>query len=249
MWRAVGGATIMALASALAVSGCADDGPVDPRAGPAERIDIYPISSGQVTTDPLAATVAIRVTACRPVVERGVGVMVSPGRVLTAAHVVAGATSIRVLVPGELAVDAAVVAFDPVEDLAVLEVPVGTVPHLVLATDPPTGVFEAEVVLFRQDRAVVEHVEVLRRVKINTDDIYRGDPVSRPGYEIRAGILPGDSGAAVVRDGEVVAVVWSRSRITDGRAWAIDPIRGGAEIRRQLASRRIPDAIDLDRCS
>lgn len=239
----------MTLAGVLAVSACADDGPVDPSTRPPEHIDVGRIWPVEATSDPLEATVAIRVTACRPVVERGVGLMVSPGRVLTAAHVVAGATSIRVLVPGGLAVEAEVVAFDPVDDLAVLDVPVGLVPHLAVGTDAPDGGFLAEVVLFRQDRAVLEPVEVLRRVTIHTDDIYRGDDVSRPGYEIRAGILPGDSGAVIVRDGEAVAVVWSRSRITDGRAWAIDPIRGGAEIRRQLSSRHIPDAIDLGRCS
>jgi S1-C subfamily serine protease len=230
VWSRIGVVTVV-LAVVLSSASCADDGPGDP------------------TTDVVAAAVALRVNACRPIVERGVGLLVGPGQVLTSAHLVAGATAIRVIGAEGVTDHAQVVAFDPVNDLAVVEVPASFGRYMPLAAEPPVGAFTGDVVLFRQDRAMVEPVEILRRVTINTDDIYRSEATSRPGYELRAQILPGDSGGVIVHNGEAVAVVWSRSRISDDRAWAIDPIRGGTTITEQLSSGLIGDGIELDRCS
>lgn len=230
---------VLALVAAL---GCADDGP-DP---------IDPASSAPpVATDDdlLGAAVAIRVTACRAIVERGTGLVVEPGRVLTSAHVVAGATAIRVFSAAGQVAEARVIAFDPANDLAVLEVPPGLGRPLPLAPDPPAGAFDGRVVVFRQDVPVIETVEITRRVTLETEDIYRGAPVSRPGYELRADVRHGDSGGVIVRGGEAVAVVWSRSRLAGDRAWAVDPIRGGAEVRRQLELGSIDPGVDLGRCA
>jgi S1-C subfamily serine protease len=90
-------------------------------------------------------------------------------------------------------------------------------------------------------------VTIARRVIIDTEDVYGEGSTTRPGYELVADIEPGDSGALVVIDGEGIAVVWSRSRRTDDRAWAIDPIRGGDTIRDHLANGIDPE-IDLERC-
>jgi hypothetical protein len=102
------------------------------------------------------------------------------------------------------------------------------------------------VMLRRDDRLVSVPVELVRRVEILTEDIYREGETRRPGYEVRAEIRPGDSGAVVVVDGSPVAVLWSRSRNEDTRAWAIDPVRGGELISTQLAAGSEP--VDNGRC-
>jgi S1-C subfamily serine protease len=225
------GVLTVVLAVVVSSLSCADDGP------------------DNQTTNLMEAAVALRVNACRPIVERGVGLLIGPGQVLTSAHLLAGATAIRVIGASGVTDDARVVAFDPVNDLAVVQVPASFGRYIPLADDPPDGAFTGEVVLFRQDHAVVEPVEILRRVTINTDDIYRAAGTSRPGYELRARILPGDSGGVIVHGGQAVGVVWSRSRISDDRAWAIDPIRAGTTITEQLAAGAIDADIVLDRCA
>jgi hypothetical protein len=99
----------------------------------------------------------------------------------------------------------------------------------------------------RDDRLVSLPVTIARRVTITTEDMYGNGEVVRPGYELTADIEPGDSGALIVIDGAGVAVIWSRSRRTDERAWAIDPIRGGDTIRAQLND-GIDASIDTTRC-
>ena len=210
----------------LAVSGCADD--VD-RALPTDT------------------AVVVEVSGCRNLLEYGGGAFIAPDRVLTSAHVVAGATTIEVW--NETARwSAEVAAFDPELDLAVLAVDGASQPFSALPDDPkrvPRG-SSAVVMLRRDDTLVPVTVEMVRRVEILTEDIYRQGDTRRPGYELRAEIRPGDSGAVVMAGGEPIAVLWSRSRNEGTRAWAIDPIRGGEMIRAQLEAGVVP--VDNGRC-
>lgn len=164
------------------------------------------------------AAVSVHAEGCSIVPSRGAGLVVDRGRILTAAHVVAGATSIEVLRGGDT-YTATVVAFDPVADVAVLSAPVVAGAFPVGST--ASGATGTAVV--RRDGEVVElPVRVIRPVTIRTADVFESGEVERPGFEIEADIEPGDSGAVVVVDGTAVAVIWARSRLTGGRAWAID---------------------------
>ena len=87
-----------------------------------------------------------------------------------------------------------------------------------------------------------------RRLTINTEDIYVEGETARPGWELEAEIEPGDSGGAVIVDGEVIGVLWARSRKYPGRSYAIDPDRAGARIDEQLGSGRLGADIDISRC-
>jgi hypothetical protein len=49
-------------------------------------------------------------------------------------------------------------------------------------------------------------------------------------------------------DGTLAAVVWAKSRRAPGRAWAIDPDRGGGLIDEQLHTGRLGDDVSLVRC-
>lgn len=204
-------------------------------------------------TAPIDATVQITATGCRNTLGRGIGTTISPGLILTSAHTLAGATDITVE-DGNSTESGTVVAFDPTMDLALIKIDSGgseRQPAVSLSANPPRT-SEAinrsgTIVVNRNDRLITMPVTIVRRVEITTEDIYGDGEFQRPGYELHAPIEPGDSGALLVVDGEGIAVVWSRSRRTDERAWAIDPIRGGSDIRTQLAG-GIPKSIDLERC-
>jgi S1-C subfamily serine protease len=100
----------------------------------------------------------------------------------------------------------------------------------------------------RDREPVAVPVRVRRRVQIRTEDIYIDGDTLRPGFELDADVDAGDSGGAVVVDGEVIGVVWARSRKYDGRAYAIDAVRAGGLVGEQLRSGEIGDGIDLARC-
>lgn len=191
--------------------------------------------------------VVVEVSGCRNLLEYGGGSFIAPGQVLTSAHVVAGASEIVVWnADGRWL--AQVAAFDPELDLAVLAVDGANQPSIALPERPaavPRGT-PGVVMLRRDDQLVSVPVELVRRVEILTEDIYREGETRRPGYEVRAEIRPGDSGAVVVVDGSPVAVLWSRSRNEGTRAWAIDPVRGGELISTQLAAG--DEAVDNGRC-
>ena len=147
--------------------------------------------------------------------------MVGPRLVLTSAHVVAGGSAIELTTADGSTASGTVVHLDPDLDLALLETDRRLGRPLVIDRADPGDV--GTVVVRRDDRLQPMQVGVVRPVTIRTEDIYIEGDVLRPGYELEATIEPGDSGAAVVVDGRAVAVVWSRSRQNDNRAWAIDP--------------------------
>ncbi|HEY3484960.1 MAG TPA: S1C family serine protease [Ilumatobacteraceae bacterium] len=162
-------------------------------------------------------------TGCRELAISGEGLAVAPDRIVTVAHVVAGAESISV--SGDAGTfDAHVVALDPALDLAVLAVDTDDALQFIELGTAERG-SAGTVVVHRDGNAVALPVTVQRRVVVNTDDIHRSHLVQRPGYELAtpgARIEQGDSGAVVVVDGRAVAVVWSRSNRDDTRAWATD---------------------------
>ena len=167
------------------------------------------------------AAVEVVATGCRELAIRGGGLAVAPGRVLTAAHVVAGADSITVTGHGAT-FEADVVALDPALDLAVLAVD-AELPFVEIGSGEAGDA--GTVVVHRDGEAVQLPVVVRRRVVVNTDDIHRTATVRRPGYELAtpdARIERGDSGAVVVIDGRAVAVIWSRSNRDETRVWATD---------------------------
>lgn len=202
--------------------------------------------------DPPSAVVGVEARGCRPFPERGSGMIVTVDGVagqlvLTSAHVVAGADTITVR-RGDATRPGRIVAFDPDMDLAYLAVEgLGTGRPWTIASTAVDAGAHATAYVVRADRPVAVPVTVARRVTIRTEDVYVEGETRRPGYELRAAIEEGDSGAAVVSGGEVVGVVWARSRLVGDRAYAVDPVGAGARVRAQLRTGDLSD-IDLTRC-
>lgn len=165
--------------------------------------------------DPPAAVVAVRAAGCGAVPADGVGTIVATGRVLTAAHTVAGAESITVDgAPAEL------VELDPANDLAVLRIGDRLTAPLPSGTATPRRGTSAGAYVTRAGQVRRIDVTIVRPVVIATTDIYGDARTERPGFELAGPIVPGDSGAPVVVDGYLVGVVWARSHVAPGRAYA-----------------------------
>jgi S1-C subfamily serine protease len=145
--------------------------------------------------------------------QEGSGWVVSPGRVVTNAHVVAGMASPRVRVQGTgRSYDSQVVVFDPKRDLAVLDVRGLRAPALregdqlgrgdgaVVAGFPLDGPY-------RLDPARVRTV-----LSARGSDIYGAPGTVREVYSLYARVEPGNSGGPLLsRDGRVVGIVFAKS--------------------------------------
>lgn len=200
-------------------------------------------------SDARESAVGISVDGCLPAAAEGSGVVIADDLVLTSAHVLRGAESITVEWTDGRSGSAVVVGFDPEMDLAYLATPTEGAPPLRVASEDvgPGDLGQAWVV--RDGELVTLDVRIERSVRINTEDIYVEGETERPGWDLEAEILPGDSGGAVIVDGAVAGVLWARSRGTPGRSYAIDPSRAGDRIERQLREGSLGPGVDLTRCT
>jgi S1-C subfamily serine protease len=177
-------------------------------------------------TAAIDAAIDVRGNGCGPRVGFGTGAVIPGGDIVTAAHVVAGASSVDVISVANATASADVILFDPDLDVAVLRPsePIGT--PLALRADDARRDEVGIVVLPRQTEGAVEieveEVSVVRTANISTTDIYLETDVVRQGFEIAGAIEEGDSGAMVVLPGGGVGIVWARSNRNEGRAWAVD---------------------------
>ncbi|MFW2334892.1 trypsin-like peptidase domain-containing protein [Ilumatobacter sp.] len=173
--------------------------------------------------------------------------LVAPGLALTSAHVVAGGEEITVDQRGRESTGT-IVAFDPEMDLAY--VAFDGVPTAIPEVDSDhVEAGDTGVAYVVRERVVTEvPVRIRRRVNIRTEDIYIEGETLRPGFELDAEIESGDSGGAVMVDGNVVGVIWARSNKYDERAYAIDAVRAADLIDEQRATGRLGPDVDITRC-
>jgi S1-C subfamily serine protease len=168
-----------------------------------------------LAADPVVAAVRPSVTkirgvapGCQKVLE-GSGFVVSPNRVMSNAHVVAGAETVTVEADGAT-YDATVVSYDPDEDISILSVPDLPSASLEFAPEPAKPGTDALVLgypgggEFQATPARVREV-----IELNGPDIYRTKTVSREVYTIRGTVRQGNSGGPMIdRDGKVLGVVF-----------------------------------------
>lgn len=145
---------------------------------------------------------------CQKVLE-GTGFVVSPDRVMTNAHVVAGADTVTVD-SGSKSFDATVISFDPKEDIALLAVAGLPLPPLTFAGSPAAADTDA-LVLGYPGGGVFEATPARIRDVINLEgpDIYRDATVTRRVYTIRGTVQQGNSGGPMIdMNGRVLGVVF-----------------------------------------
>ncbi len=170
-------------------------------------------------TTPTQRAVVVSTTACGFASKTtGSGVVVGPGKVLTAAHVVVGASAVEVQFADGKTSAATVVLLDTGRDLAVLVAPnveASEVEFVQLEVGESATLIEGA-----SSGSVA--VQVLRRASLNVDEVRGTERSSRAGYELAAVIDGGDSGAGVFdQQGRLAAIVFATSTERDGIAWAI----------------------------
>ncbi len=155
--------------------------------------------------------------------SEGSGWVVSPHKIVTNAHVVAGATTVVVQVRGAGPyLRATVVAFDPHVDLAILAVPGLNAPAL--ARSGPLKNGESAVVagypLDGGYRAVAARVR--DQIRATGRDIYSSGLVTRDVYSLYATVEPGNSGGPLLTtSGTVAGTIFARSTTSNDTGYAL----------------------------
>ena len=179
--------------------------PVIPVATPDPTLANNPVVAA---TEPSVVKIRSLAPGCQKVLE-GSGFVISPDRVMTNAHVVAGASNVTVYATGN-PFNAAVISYDPQADIAIL-----AVPHLPPApltfTDEPANTGADVLVMGYPGGGEFTAVpaRIRETIELNGPDIYRNTTVTRQVYTIRATVEQGNSGGPLIDlNGHVLGVVF-----------------------------------------
>jgi len=159
-------------------------------------------------TQPSVVKVRAIAPSCQKVLE-GSGFVLSPNRVMTNAHVVAGANSVTVEASGN-PYDATVISYDPTVDIAILSVPNLPAGPLAFANNPATPGAEGIVMGYPGGgNFVATPARIRELITLNGPDIYRSATINREVYTVRANVEQGNSGGPLIDlNGEVLGVVF-----------------------------------------
>ncbi len=213
------------------------DDPPDPGPVPADH---------GLSPEALAAAVAssVRVVgpACRGIVREGSGFAAGDGDlVVTIAHLMVGMEAPEVELADGRRLAAVTVAFDPVNDLAVLRAPGAALPPLPLSEAAPDGTRGAVLAWEAEGTPDPTPFRIDRPVTVRTEPVGGGEVIERPSWLLAAATEVGDSGAALAAEvgGEIAAlgVTWGASRRGGG---------GVAYATRAGAVQNLLESSDLD---
>jgi S1-C subfamily serine protease len=157
--------------------------------------------------------------------QTGTGFVVSPGRVVTNAHVVAGVSQPVVEIPGGGAMPGRVVYFDSKRDLAVLAVDGLPTAALPLSSDLPAGTGAAFAGYphggpYQSKPATVQGIST-----VLVPDIYGNNPVPDEVYKLAGDVQPGNSGGPLLTtNGEVAGVIFAKTTSNAATGFAIPMI-------------------------
>lgn len=144
--------------------------------------------------------------------QTGSGFVVSPGRVVTNAHVVAGVSQPVVEVPDGGALPGRVVYFDSQRDIAVLAVDGLQSSPLTLSADLPAGSSAAFAGYphggpFQSKPATVQGIST-----ILVPDIYGNNPSPEQVYKLAGDVQPGNSGGPLLTmQGQVAGLIFAKT--------------------------------------
>jgi S1-C subfamily serine protease len=172
--------------------------------------------------DPSIVKVKGTATSCSLTIE-GSGFVISPGHVLTNAHVVAGVNDgLTVTTDGGAQYPAKVVLYDPETDVAVLDVH-GLNAQPLQFTGPPTPQTDGVVAGYPLDHPFTAVAATVGSAFMATGpDIYQTGSVDRQIFDIKAPIEPGNSGGPLLSaSGQVYGVVFAASTNDPGTGYAL----------------------------
>ena len=153
----------------------------------------------------------------------GSGFVYAPDRIMTNAHVVAGASDVAVQVGRNDLRPATVVVYDPDTDVAVLRVKkLGRDPLSFASAAASTG--DPAIVLgYPEDGPfTVGSARVRSRTTVSGADIYGSGSVRREVYAVRAAVRSGNSGGPLVTDsGAVLGVVFATALDSSDTGYAL----------------------------
>ena len=159
-----------------------------------------------------ASSSVVRVlgTACGLAIE-GSGWVAEPDVVVTNAHVVAGETDTRVQIDGRGdQLEARPIAFDPHDDIALLEVPGLGLPSLAFASSQASGTGGAILGYPENGPFDIQPGRIGRTQSVLTQNAYGQGPVQRLLTPLRGLVRPGNSGGPLVDDaGHVLTTVFA----------------------------------------
>src|SRR5689334_15459739 len=146
--------------------------------------------------------------SCQKVLE-GSGFVVAPNRVMSNAHVVAGADNVTVEAEGKT-YDASVVSYDPNADISILDVPdLPTAPLTFAEQAAPQGTDAVVMGYPGGGDFLATPARVREIIELKGPDIYRTTTVTREVYTVRGTVRQGNSGGPMInRSGQVLGVVF-----------------------------------------
>jgi uncharacterized membrane protein required for colicin V production len=180
--------------------------PVAPVASPDPALANNPVVAA---TRPSVVKIRSVAQSCQKVLE-GTGFVISPNRVMTNAHVVAGSNSVQVYASGN-PFPATVVSYDPRVDIAILAVPNLPPPPLAFAqAEAKSGTSVVVLGYPGGGNFTATPARIREAIKLSGPDIYRDPkPVTRDVYTIYANVEQGNSGGPLIDlNGKVLGVVF-----------------------------------------
>jgi hypothetical protein len=190
---------------------------------PAPPVDLPPDARTRALAESaIASTAKVTSAGCGAGLSVGSAFFVSPAHAVTNAHVVAGSSTTTVRIGGA-DLQAVVVAFDTVADLALLHVPDAAAAPLELSREPPSRGTPAAVLGHPNGGDLtVSSAAVTATYLLPGPDIYGEGRFTRTVVELRGQVRRGNSGGPlVVARGVVGAIIFGASRTSADVGYAI----------------------------
>jgi S1-C subfamily serine protease len=169
------------------------------------------------------SVVLITSIGCKSSPTQTVGTVIGKDLIVTVAHGVAGQTSTSITTIDGQVLNAKVVAIDINLDLALLYVDStkSTTKLLPLKFADAVEGSDARFVAFEDSQQFAISAKIKEILRIDTEDIYLKNKISRPGLEVETRVVVGNSGGPLINHkSEIVGLVWATSRTEKNLAWA-----------------------------
>jgi S1-C subfamily serine protease len=192
----------------------------------------------------------LKIRAKAPSCERaleGSGFVIAPQRVMTNAHVIAGANEVSVE-SGDRQLRAEVVYYDPDTDIAVLAVPRLSAPTMAFAQEDAKSGQDSIVLGYPLDGPYTASPSRVRdRIPLEGPNIYDSRKVTRDVFTLRAVVKSGNSGGPLVdAQGRAIGVVFGAAVDNSDTGFALT-----ADVVRDVVNRapELTNEIDTGHCA